>query len=239
MKKFSFSLFKINYLNASLLTILVTVLLVSCGGDEPEGGGNNNTKLYQYVDLGLPSGTLWAVMNVGATKPEELGSLFAWGETSPKQFVYEWGTYKWCHIDGFNLTKYCYNSSYGIVDYKTELAPADDAAYVNWGSSWRMPRKEQIEELISYCTWQRTTLNGVKGFLVSSNNNNNSMFLPAVGEEEGIYWTRDLNTGNPDKAYVLYLVVFDFTTEPYLHKQLFSAERYSGHCVRAVRVASN
>ena len=99
-------------LNKPLLTIIViSILLMSCGGDEPAGGENNNTtKLYQYVDLGLPSGTLWAIMNVGATKPEELGTLFAWGETSPKQ-VYEWDNYKWCKIDGFNLTKYCYNSS--------------------------------------------------------------------------------------------------------------------------------
>lgn len=231
-------------LNKHLLaTIVISLLLVSCGGDEPSGGGENSTtKLYQYVDLGLPSGTLWAVMNVGATKPEELGSLFAWGETSPKQ-VYEWGTYKWCKIDGFNLIKYCNNSSYGITDFKTELVPADDAAYVNWGSSWRMPRKEQVEELISYCTWQWTTLNGVNGFLVSSKNNDNSMFLPVAGDgpNEKYYWTRDLHASNPDKANCLFFItVYPLTySEPYEHKQLFSAERYNGHCVRAVRATSN
>lgn len=224
-------------LNKPLLTIIViSILLVSCGGDEPAGGENNNTtKLYQYVDLGLPSGTLWAIMNVGATKPEELGTLFAWGETSPKQ-VYEWDNYKWCKIDGFNLTKYCYNSSYGITDFITELAPADDAAYVNWGSSWRMPRKEQIEELISYCTWQWTTLNGVRGFLVSSKNNSNSMFLPTDGEG-AFYWTRNLDSSDPDNANIL--VILDFPELHYTHKQLSSSNRYIGSYVRAVRVASN
>jgi hypothetical protein len=129
------------------------------------------------VDLGLPSGTLWATCNVGANAPEEFGHQFAWGETAPKE-TYNWYTYKWCE-DGL-LTKYCNNSSDGTVDNKIELDPEDDAAYVNWGPSWRMPTVEQLVELYSNCTQQWTELNGVKGILVTGPNGN-SIFLPLGG----------------------------------------------------------
>ena len=90
---------------------------------------------HEYVDLGLPSGTLWATCNVGASKPEEYGDYYAWGETEPKE-VYDWSTYRWCNGGRTSLTKYNTKSSYGIVDNKTELELEDDAAYVNWGPSW-------------------------------------------------------------------------------------------------------
>lgn len=88
---------------------------------------------HEYVDLGLPSGTLWATMNIGATAPEEYGDYFAWCETAPKD-VYDRSTYKWCNGDYDQMTKYCDNSSYGyngFVDNKTEIVPMDDAATVN------------------------------------------------------------------------------------------------------------
>lgn len=132
------------------------------------------------VDLGLPSGTLWATMNIGATNPKDYGDYFAWGETEPKN-VYNWYTYKWCN--GSNnkaLTKYCSDSSYGIVDYKTELERVDDVAYVNWGPSWCMPTKEQQDELREKYRWTRTMRNSVNGYLVIGPNGS-SMFLPAGG----------------------------------------------------------
>ena len=170
---------------------------------------------YAWVDLGLPSGTKWATMNVGADSPEDYGSYFAWGETEPKYYYYL-STYKWYKGTYTTLTKYCTNSNYGIVDNKTTLDLSDDAAYVNWGSSWRMPTKAEYDELsnTSYTTWTWTTQNGVKGYKVTSKTNGNSIFLPAAGYRYdsdlnsagsyGVYWSSSLNTRGSDHAYYLY-----------------------------------
>jgi hypothetical protein len=130
----------------------------------------------------LPSGTLWATCNIGANSPEEYGDYFAWGETAPKD-DYNWSNYKWCNGTLNKLTKYSTRSSYGykgFVDNKTVLDPEDDAAYVNWGSSWRMPTTEQMQELIDNCSSVWTTQNGVNGRLFTGPNGN-TMFLPATG----------------------------------------------------------
>ena len=133
--------------------------------------------------MGLPSGTLWATCNVGASSPEDYGDYFAWGETEPKS-EYSWTTYKWCNGSSTSMTKYCKSSSYGTVDNRTELLPEDDAAYVNWGASWRMPTKTQYDELKLECTWTWSTRNGVNGRLVTGPNGN-SLFLPASGYRDG------------------------------------------------------
>ena len=192
---------------------------------------------HDYVDLGLPSGTLWATCNVGANSPEEYGDYFAWGETTPKE-VYNWNTYKWCEGASDQLTKYCYDSNFGyngFTDDKTELDLEDDAAYVNRGSDWRMPSKEQIEELINKCTWTWTTLNGVKGRKVTGPNGN-SIFLPAAGYRVGIsldnagswgnYWSRSLDSDDPICAYKLYFGSDDVD---------WFRSRCFGESVRAVR----
>ena len=170
-------------------------------------------KDHEWVDLGLPSGTLWATCNVGATTPEEYGDYFAWGETEPKDY-YDWDTYKWS-ISGntISITKYCKDSNHGyngFVDNKTELDPEDDAAYVNWGPSWRMPTMEQQQELIDNCTCTWTTQNGVNGCLVTGPNNA-SLFLPAAGmyfessldlaDSRSVYWARTLGTKGSINAY--------------------------------------
>ena len=159
---------------------------------------------HDYIDLGLPSGTQWATMNVGASSPEDYGDYFAWGETAPKD-VYDWSTYKWCMGSASTLTKYCTKSSYGyngFVDNKTELDPEDDAATAAWGAEWRMPSLEQMQELLNNCTTEWTTRNGVSGFLFTSNINGASLFLPAAGNRwgselinagsGGYYWSRTL-----------------------------------------------
>lgn len=110
---------------------------------------------HSYVDLGLPSGTLWATYNIGATKPEEYGDYFAWGETEPKD-VYDWSTYKYAKASGAwdldSLTKYNFGNYYdGVVDSLSTLLPEDDAATVNWGSEWRMPTNEEQRELLDEC----------------------------------------------------------------------------------------
>ncbi len=133
------------------------------------------------VDLGLS--VKWATCNVGATKPEEYGDYFAWGEVKPKK-QYDWSTYKYCRGTSETLTKYCTSSSYGIVDNKTVLDPSDDAATVNWGGSWRMPTQAEQFELKDKCKWRWTTQNGVKGYKVVGPNGN-SIFLPAAGLMDG------------------------------------------------------
>jgi uncharacterized repeat protein (TIGR02543 family) len=169
---------------------------------------------YTWIDLGLPSGTLWATMNVGATSPEDYGDYLAWGETQPK-FYYNWSNYKWCNGSSTTQTKYCTSSSYGTVDNKTTLDLADDAANANWGGNWRMPTIAEQNELrnTSYTTWTWTTLNGVNGYKVTSKINGNSIFLPAAGcrygssldgaGSYGYFWSRSLNTDDSEGAYGL------------------------------------
>jgi len=192
---------------------------------------------HEWVDLGLPSGTLWATCNVGAQGPEEFGDYFAWGETVPKD-VYQWENYKWCNGSYNTITKYCTNGENGTVDGKNELDPEDDAACVNWGPSWRMPSKEQCDELIANCTWTWTSMNGVNGQLVTGPNGK-SIFLPAAnyGDMEimlgnvgsfGRYWFRSLNPReNSNWAYILSFDSEVSTAYGY---------RKSGYSVRAVRV---
>ena len=173
---------------------------------EPENTENG----HEYVDLGLS--VKWATCNVGATKPEEYGDYFAWGETQPKSY-YDWSNYKWCNGSDDTQTKYCTNSSYGIVDHKTVLEAADDAATVNWGGSWRMPTKAEQNELRTECTWTWTTENGLNGYRIISNKagyTDKSIFLPAAGARYcsdllnagsyGFYWSSSLRTDYPYNA---------------------------------------
>ena len=199
----------------------------------------------EYVDLGLPSGTLWATCNIGANAPEEYGDYFAWGETEPKDY-YHSNTYKW-FVEGsgidYWITKYCNDSTEGyngFVDNKMELDPEDDAAYVNWGPSWRMPTKEQQDELRESCTWNWTTLNGVNGCQVTGPNGN-TIFLPAAGFRKadlltsdgtnGYYWSRTLYPYTSFGAYYLRCfpsnIGWDYT------------RRSTGFTVRAVRNVEN
>ena len=194
---------------------------------------------HEYVDLGLPSGTLWATCNVGASKPEEAGDYFAWGETQPKD-TYNWSTYLLCDGSYNTLTKYCTNESFGTVDNITELEPEDDVAAANWGSEWQMPTREQILELVSSnnttTTW--TTQNGVDGRLITSKVNGNSIFLPANGyyNESSLqsagtacyYWSRSLDASSNDLGQGLYY------SSDYLLTN--STRRYYGRAVRPVRV---
>ena len=181
---------------------------------------NPNTGNHEYVDLGLS--VKWATCNVGASKPEEYGDYFAWGETEPKS-TYSWSTYKWCNGSYDTQTKYCTKSSYGTVDNKTQLELSDDAARANWGGSWRMPTKAEQDELREQCTWTWTTQNGVNGYKVTSKSNGNSIFLPAAGHRRfsslshaggiGYYWSSSLDTDILYNAYVLFCgsgVVLDY-----------------------------
>ena len=162
-----------------------------------------NAQQHDYVDLGLPSGTLWATCNIGATTPEEYGSYFAWAETDSKS-NYSWSTYKYCAGTNDSMTKYCTAEYYGTFDGLDALEDKDDAATAKWGSSWRMPSMEQFDELMNseYTTVKKTFQNDTYGMLITSKLNGNSIFLPAAGilmdtdlindGSRAFYWSRDV-----------------------------------------------
>ena len=149
------------------------------------GGGSGSTE--EAVDLGLPSGLKWRSMNVGASKPEDYGDYFAWGETSPKS-SYTNSNYKYGSSDIYGD---------GIGKKGTTLIAEDDAATVNVGSDWRTPKFDEWKELKEKCTWTWTTRNGVKGMQVTGPSGK-SIFLPAGGcygssvtyrGTQGHYWS--------------------------------------------------
>lgn len=213
---------KLFSLGALLVLAMCAGFICSCNDDveetppatitPPDGNVTENKDTHEYVDLGLPSGTLWATCNVGASKPEEYGDYFAWGETTTKS-TYEWGTYKYS---------------------------SDDAATANWGSGWQMPSREQCYELInsSYTTTTWTTMNGVKGRRITSKSNRNSIFLPAAGYRggtslynagyDGYCWSRSRDTSDSGNAYGLTIYSSGINTLNYY--------RYYGLSVRPVRV---
>ena len=225
------------------LLALLMVFAVSCNKpDEPNNGGNNNSgngenslNDHEYVDLGLPSGTLWATCNVGADTPNDFGNYFAWGETQPKA-TYSWNTYKYCMSSSDNLTKYCYDSNYGnngFKDFLLVLKAEDDAATANWGSGWCIPTNEQWIELYQNTT-QTNSTNGV--FFTASNGK--SLFLPAAGGRRDdelnyadhgcLYWSSSIGLDKPYNAehYDTYLV--NYTTN-------YGGGRFFGRSVRPVR----
>ena len=211
------------------------------------------------IDLGLPSGTKWACCNVGASKPEDYGDYFAWGETegyNSGKSHFDWGTYKWCNGTYKTMTKYCFQSEYGsdgFTDDKTELDLEDDAAYVNWGIEYRIPNYEQYDELLlgGYTTFKWTTMNGVKGRLITSKTNGNSIFLPASGSRRdtslytagsyGAYWSRTFSSYQSDRTYsshrsdyawFLGFASSDWDVSDYRYHGYY---RYDGNSVRPVR----
>lgn len=215
----------------AMLPSLLLVTSLSAGADS-----------FQCIDLGLPSGTLWATCNVGAARPSDAGLFFAWGETTGHEadpsdgYLFNWENYLWAEVIGEDtyFTKYCTDSSRGLdgfSDGKTELDPEDDAAYVNWGSQWRMPSKEQQDELKSECTWTWTTMDDVNGYEVTGPNGN-SIFLPETGWriddmllEGGAFWSRSTD---PESDGGAFYIGFDSWGE-YIY-----GGRLDGQCVRPV-----
>ena len=201
------------------------------GNNDQNPSGDTN---HDYIDLGLS--VKWATCNVGATKPEEYGNYYAWGETETKT-NYDWSSYKWCSGSAETQTKYCTNSDYGTVDNKTVLELADDAARANWGGAWRMPTDAEWTELLENCEWTWTTLNGVNGYEVKGTNGN-FIFLPAAGCRYGAdldgaggdgfggYWSSSLGTDGPNGVWCAYFDS-DVVGWEYLN-------RYSGLSVRPV-----
>ena len=153
------------------------------------------------IDLGLPSGTLWACCNVGADKPETRGGTYAWGEMGAKSY-YDWSTYSYC--DGVSGTCHKLGSDIAGTQY--------DVAHILWGGPWVMPNYEQIKELVNNCSFTWTKMNDVKGCLFTGPSGG-TIFLPSGGYRgiygvfnngyKGYYWSSTQHTSNSDKAYLL------------------------------------
>lgn len=167
---------------------------------------------YEYVDLGLPSGLLWATCNVGAESETDYGLYFAWGET----IGYLDASSK---PDGFRDYNYEQSDYYNDIDNKIILDPEDDAAHVNMGGSWRMPTADELQELFDNTDpgdgaddngWTRN-YNGAVGVLRKSKTNGNTIFFPANGYSSGnityyqdyggYYWTSQVESNG--SAYAL------------------------------------
>ena len=177
----------ISYSNGQQLMISKNITLYANWKTAIENG-------HEFVDLGLPSGALWATMNIGATSPEKFGNAYAWGETYTKS-SYSWKTYKFCTF--YTNSSLYYINKYSISgDGKTVLELVDDAARVNWGGQWKMPTSGNFEELCEKCTWTLTTLNGTKVYKVTGPNGH-SIYLPATE-----YWSCILGD-NSEQAYCL------------------------------------
>lgn len=193
------------------------------------GSASNFTTLdntYEYsghtaVDLGLPSKTKWATTNLGATSPEDYGKYYAWGEKFSKSY--------------FTRQNYDYEENWNLgMDISGSIY---DAAIRNWSEPWRMPTKEDMEELVQYCTFKWDTTNGINGALITGPNGN-SIFLPAGGScvyartdnvgEVGAYWSSNIN-GVPGSTQVYAL---SFSSEGINVNS--KAIRYQGRSIRPV-----
>lgn len=179
------------------------------------------------IDLGLPSGTLWACCNVGASAPEQYGNYYAWGETQPKS-VYNWDTYQYGY--------YNYDEDYShLVNIGSDIGGTSyDVATVNWGAPWRIPSLTQIQELLDNCTSTWISLNGedARDGRKFVGPNGGTIFLPTAGHRwfsnltdmgmRGLYWSSTLYYQN----YVYWLELGGFMR--------LDGERRFGKSVRPV-----
>lgn len=210
--------------------------ICGCSKDDAEENQPANrgvTNGHEWVNLGLPSGTLWATCNVGASKPEEYGDYYAWGETQTKS-DYSWWLYK--YSDGSSSSAM---TKYNETDNLKELLSEDDVATTKWGSSWQIPSRIQCEELIngSYTTIVGMIENGISGWKITSKSNGNYIFLPAAGYRSnanlksvgimGGYYSRSLDASEYSHSFSLFLESSDIYT--------YSERRDFGATIRPVR----
>ena len=188
---------------------------------------------HEYVDLGLPSGNLWATCNVGAENPEDAGGYYAWGETKEKD-SYTWQNYKYIDSDN-RLTKYVRTEESGIVDGKSTLDPEDDVVKVLWGGDWRIPTEADLVELINRCSFFLTTYNDKACYRVTGPNGN-VMYMPLSGYKErtslypssAYYWDDELAQSRDDFAFALNLDNYNRKSRP-------TIGRFTGASIRPVK----
>ena len=210
---------------------------LECYYGEDKSFSTENSPTHGFVDLGLPSGTLWATCNIGANAPEECGYYFAWGETEPKD-SYSWSNYKYCYQIGTALTKYCYKAYCGLNNFTDNLMileSEDDAATVNWGNEWRTPTAAEFFELIKNTTNSWTIQNGMSGMILTAANGN-TLFLPAAGfctdqqnslYVQGRYWISNLSETSPTRTHCCILGGTGYPLQEF--------DRYIGYSIRPVR----
>ena len=197
-----------------------------------------------FVDLGLSVN--WATCNVGATKPEEYGLYFAWGETEGYSGVtdakgFYWSDYKWCNGSETTLTKYNHDTSYGTVDNLETLELVDDAAYVT-NNSCRIPTSGECKELIDNTTTAFTEVNGINGIQLTSTKEgytDKSIFIPAAGQVYdgslsnvgscGYIWSSSLYSNYPGFARRMYFCISSGSVA------MNDYYRYDGFSVRPVK----
>lgn len=198
---------------------------------------------HAYVDLGLPSGTLWATMNVGANSETDYGLYFAWGETegytadqisgtATPHKAFAWSDYDLTEDSGSTMSKY------NATDGKTVLDIEDDAVAANWGGSWKMPTEAQFQELLNTanCTNTWETVDGVNGRLFTSVRNGNTLFIPAAGDalngsmysvgKYGSVWSSSLSSSNVKGGRFLYFDSYGVS--------VYGNDRFCGQSVRGV-----
>lgn len=231
------------------LTILL-LLFCSCtkvdvldnqdGNEMIAFGIDGVTPLPKAVDLGLTVNghkLLWASFNLGASKPEEYGDCYAWGELEKKTNDYNWSTYKWAANGAdHKVTKYCTNKDEwggnGEPDNKSVLDLVDDVAHVKLGGNWRMPTWEEWESLISLCNFVWTKKNNVIGIYISGPNGN-SIFLPTSSGfwnipnscwSDGIegYWSSSISGSGGRYAWSLFCYTGNAWKYGYYRQEGFS-----------------
>ena len=183
---------------------------------------------HEYIDLGLPSGLKWATYNVGASSKEDYGDYFAWGETETKS----------TYIEENSIT---YDVEMSDISGNSQY----DVARKKWGSTWRMPTEQEMNELVDNCEWKWTQVNGVYGVEVTGPNDN-CIFLPAAGNrdgsslyydgEEGVYWTSTppvYDNTDYDNS-IAFNLIFDNEGYGFVTVNNFSCTRYFGQPVRPV-----
>ena len=203
-----------------------------------------------YVDLGLPSGLKWATCDLGATKPEERGDYYAWGETEPNKNEFSWATYKHGKVVNgvIKLTKYCTDPDWGLdgfVDNKKKLDSEDDAAHAKLGAPWRMPTGDEANELAQACTWSKEVINGKVCFRGTSKYNGKSITFKASGrvnksilegdDESTIIWVSDKLFQTPDQALTLHLFETTAGSDVVIKAITAYEHRYLGISIRPVR----
>ena len=174
---------------------------------------DGNERGFEYVDLGLPSKTMWATCNVGADKPEDEGLLFQFGCVDG----YKYGDDTHLRTTAQNKqdtgSPYIPLTASGKKYKKNNILDLDDdAAHVNMGGKWKMPSKSQLEELFDNTTHDTIKVNGVKGMIFTSNKNGHQLFIPFAGYWDGGFssiesgtciWSSQVNASNVNSSYVL------------------------------------
>lgn len=216
-------------------TALFILSFMFCAITASAQSASDNNNAAEAVDLGLPSGTLWASCNIGATNPEEFGDYYSWGETEPKA-SYKLEEYRHFKAGQENVMAI----RRAFADLGKDIAGTQyDVAYVKWGEEWQMPSLGQFQELEQNCVWEWTSVNEVAGYKITSKTNGNSIFLPAAGSKAsqrtsnigvyGLYWSSTVAYDGPSGGCNLLI-------QKGSDRRRQTSSRALGYTVRAVKV---